>query len=61
MLPHLFDPFRRGQHPATEGATRGLGLGLYIASEIVRAYHGTLGVDSDPARGTTFRVELPRG
>jgi signal transduction histidine kinase len=43
---------------ATSGA--GLGLGLYIAHEIVYAHGGTLTVSSSPADGTTFTFSLPR-
>lgn len=54
-LATLFDPFTRG----TSGANlEGLGLGLYISSEITKAHRGTITVDSDPD-GTTFRVTLP--
>nr|WP_225937809.1 PAS domain-containing sensor histidine kinase [Myxococcus sp. RHSTA-1-4] len=56
LQPHLFEPFRRGPH--TPGR-RGLGLGLYIAHEIVRAHGGTLTVRSSQEEGTTFTVSLP--
>ncbi|HEY8079279.1 MAG TPA: ATP-binding protein [Labilithrix sp.] len=49
----LFEPFER----ATEGGG-GLGLGLYIAHEIVRAHEGSLTVRSDGG-GTTFTMTLP--
>jgi sigma-B regulation protein RsbU (phosphoserine phosphatase) len=55
----LFDPFRRSAD-ADERATRGLGLGLYIVREIVRAHGGAIHMTSDARDGTTFRVELPR-
>jgi signal transduction histidine kinase len=58
LLPVLFEPFRRGT-----GATshpRGLGLGLYITREIVRAHEGTIAVESTDDRGTVFTVRLPR-
>lgn len=38
----------------------GLGLGLYICKEIVRAHGGTMSVKSTPASGTSFDVKLPR-
>jgi PAS domain S-box-containing protein len=38
----------------------GLGLGLYIAREIVEAHGGIIGLESAPGVGTTFTVELPR-
>ena len=54
LLETLFDPFKRGR----SSDVRGLGLGLYIAYEIVRAHHGTISVESTLA-GTTFNVSLP--
>jgi signal transduction histidine kinase len=52
----LFEPFRRG-----DSSSSGLGLGLYIAKQIVRAHGGTIDVSSDEAqRETTFRASLPR-
>ncbi len=55
VLGTLFEPFQRGHGSGHPG---GLGLGLYIVREIVRAHGGTIGAVSSPA-GTTFRVELP--
>jgi two-component system sensor histidine kinase/response regulator len=55
MLPLLFEPFRRG---AT--SHHGLGLGLYIVREIVRAHRGSVDVRSTAAEGTTFTVKLPK-
>jgi signal transduction histidine kinase len=52
---HLFDPFRPG--PRRSG---GLGLGLFIASEIARAHGGTIAVTSTATEGTTFQLQLPR-
>jgi PAS domain S-box-containing protein len=57
MLPCLFEPFQQGVSP--EGSA-GLGLGLYIAREIVHAHRGTIQVSSTEALGTTFTIELPR-
>lgn len=57
LLPSIFDPFRRS---ATGAATGGLGLGLYIARQIVLSHGGTIDVRSREGLGTTFRVELPR-
>jgi PAS domain S-box-containing protein len=39
----------------------GLGLGLYISVQILRAHHGSLHVESEPGQGSCFIVELPRG
>ncbi|MBA3395306.1 MAG: response regulator [Deltaproteobacteria bacterium] len=60
-IPHhvigtLFDPYRRGHD--NEHNSTGLGLGLYIVHEIVRAHGGSVDVDSTDS-GTTFRVHLP--
>lgn len=48
---------------ALERGTRkgaGIGLGLFIVREIIRAHGGTISVDSSLDRGTTFAVRLPR-
>ena len=55
MLPLLFRPYSRG----SGAASKGLGLGLYIASEIAKAHGGKLEVESSAARGTRFTVTLP--
>ncbi len=59
-LVTLFDPFRRGEASHTEGAREGLGLGLYIAREIVSAHHGFIDVSSSEPEGTVFTLRLPR-
>jgi signal transduction histidine kinase len=41
-------------------AAPGLGLGLWIASQLVTAMGGTIGVDSTPGQGAHFHVSLPR-
>lgn len=56
LLPRIFDPFRVGASPSRES----LGLGLFIASQIVAAHGGTIQVESTEATGTKFRIELPR-
>lgn len=63
LLPVIFDPLRRGdrtgEHTATPGAGH-LGLGLYIAHQVVVAHRGTIAADSSPEEGTTLTVRLPR-
>jgi PAS domain S-box-containing protein len=55
---HLFEPFRQGVE--TGGRTSGVGLGLFITQEIVRAHGGSLDVRSTEREGTSFTVRLPR-
>jgi signal transduction histidine kinase len=55
QLPDLFEPFRRGPN-----SWIGLGLGLYIVREIMRAHGGTVEVESSAERGTTFTTRWPR-
>jgi signal transduction histidine kinase len=55
MLPNLFKPFERGDvRPSREG----LGLGLFIASEIARGHDGTLNVESTDDE-TVFTFQMP--
>jgi signal transduction histidine kinase len=60
-LPHLFTAFWRGDEKphTTDGARRGVGLGLWIAQAIVDAHRGTLRVESQVSAGTTFHFILP--
>jgi len=57
VLPQLFQPYTRlGQKPSA-----GLGLGLYLAREIVTAHGGTIAAVSTLGSGTTIVVRLPLG
>lgn len=58
-LPTVFDPFVRAPERATEHRP-GVGLGLYIARQIVIAHGGAIEVTSDETTGTVFTVRLPR-
>jgi signal transduction histidine kinase len=40
--------------------SKGTGLGLYIANDVVHQHGGQIHVDSTPGEGTEFRVVLPR-
>jgi signal transduction histidine kinase len=55
----IFERFHRAGN--VDRNIAGLGLGLYIAGEIVRAHGGGLSVQSVPGEGSTFTVTLPRG
>ena len=60
LIPLLFEPFR--QRETTEVRSHGgLGLGLFIARQIVGLHGGTIRAESDgPGLGSTFTVTLPR-
>jgi signal transduction histidine kinase len=53
LLTTIFDPFKK--RPASDG----LGLGLFIVREIVRAHGGDVEVQSEPGQGTTFHCVWP--
>jgi signal transduction histidine kinase len=58
LLRFLFEPFRRTV--VRSERSRGLGLGLYITEQIIRAHGGRVEVDSTAEHGTTFSITLPR-
>jgi PAS domain S-box-containing protein len=58
LLPHIFDPFRTTRSPHAKSS--GLGLGLFIVREIVRAHGGSIDVSSSDLDGTSFAIRLPR-
>ena len=52
----IFEVFHR---EADSAHIPGLGLGLYIAKQIVESHGGTISVQSEPGQGATFEVQLP--
>jgi signal transduction histidine kinase len=54
VLDRIFDPFF-----TTKGSGEGTGLGLSIAYGIITRHRGTIQVESEPGKGTTFTVRLP--
>lgn len=57
-LPHLFQKFYRVRS-ATESGIEGTGLGLVLTKQAVDAHNGSIDVESEPEKGTTFTVRLP--
>jgi signal transduction histidine kinase len=51
--------FQRFERAGSKEDGSGLGLGLYITSELVQAHGGHITVASSPGAGATFMVELP--
>ncbi len=58
-IPHLFDRFYRTDKARAKLGMTGYGLGLSIAKEIVEKHHGSIKVQSQPKKGTTFIIQLP--
>ena len=52
MRDSLFRPFRTTKK-------KGLGIGIFQSKTIIEAHHGSIHVESEPGRSTTFRVSLP--
>jgi signal transduction histidine kinase len=54
--PHIFDKFYQ---VGGQARSKGAGLGLTIAYEVVQGHGGELTVESNPGEGTTFQIRLP--
>lgn len=58
LLPRLFDVFVQADDSITR-RFEGAGVGLSICRNLVEAMGGRITVDSEPGRGSTFKVDLP--
>ncbi len=57
-IPRLFDRFTQGDMSSTR-SFGGVGIGLFVADQIVRAHGGRIDVQSTPGKGSIFTVVIP--
>jgi PAS domain S-box-containing protein len=55
-IDKIFDPFF-----TTKGVGKGVGLGLSVSHRIIEGHEGTIEVESELGKGSTFRIKLPVG
>lgn len=55
----LFSPSYRSSKEGTTGERRGSGVGMHIVAKYVRAFKGTINVESEEGKGTTVTITLP--
>lgn len=55
-MDRVFEGFYRGRDTQTEG----MGIGLFLAKNIIIRHHGTIYLRSKPSKGTTVKIRLPR-
>ena len=56
-LPFIFEDFYRGK--TGQAVEKGSGLGLALTRRIVEAHQGTISVESELGKGSTFVIRLP--
>jgi two-component system sensor histidine kinase/response regulator len=56
-IPYIFEDFYRGSSTQTTEGSHG--LGLTISRRIIEAHDGTMSVESDSGKGTTFTIKIP--
>lgn len=57
--PHIFERFYRAAG-IQNNVISGLGLGLYISTELIKRLKGTIGLESTPGEGSTFYFTVPQ-
>ncbi|MDE5582053.1 MAG: response regulator, partial [Treponemataceae bacterium] len=57
FVKHIFEPFER-ESTVTQSGIQGTGLGMAITKNIVEMMNGTIAVESEQGKGSTFTVEL---
>ena len=58
-LPYIFERYRQSD-TKSERTYRGMGIGLSLVKAFVEMHGGTVTVESQPGRGTTFHVHIPK-
>ena len=58
-VPRIFEGFHRASN--VTGRIGGTGIGLATARQVVEQHGGTIGVETEEGRGSTFTVRLPLG
>ncbi len=58
FLPHIFEPFAQ-EDGGNRSSYKGTGLGMSITKKFMDLMGGTVEVQSEPGKGTLFRLELP--
>jgi signal transduction histidine kinase/CheY-like chemotaxis protein len=62
QLDSIFDKFHKVEESDTkENKPSGTGLGLSICKQIVNHYRGRIWADSEPGKGSAFRIQMPTG
>jgi signal transduction histidine kinase len=56
-IPHIFEGFYRGKDG--QAITEGHGIGLAVSRQIIEAHNGSIAVESESGKGSTFVVRLP--
>lgn len=57
-LPHIFDGFFRGK--SGQAVASGHGIGLAVSRQVIEAHNGSIAVQSELGKGTTFTIRLPK-